>query len=73
MQASEEVERPLTVKQVAATLRTSTATVYGLCHRGELTFTRLSCNAIRISERDLRAFVGAGLPRGTRMAPAPRP
>lgn len=73
MQAVADADRLLTVKQAATRLRTSTATVYGLCHRGELTFMRISSNAIRIAERDLRAFVGAGLPRGTRMAPAPRP
>jgi excisionase family DNA binding protein len=46
-------QRLLTVKEVAARLRTSTATVYGLCERGELAYVRVSTHAIRIDERDM--------------------
>jgi excisionase family DNA binding protein len=49
--------RLLTVKEAAARLRTSTATVYGLCERGQLAYVRLSTHAIRIAEPDLSAFV----------------
>ena len=50
----------LTVKEVAARLRTSTATVYGLCDRGELAYVRVSTHAIRVDERDLAAFARGG-------------
>ncbi len=46
-----------TVKEAAARLRVSTATVYGLCERGRLPFVRISTHAIRIAETDLAAFV----------------
>ncbi len=49
--------RLLTVKEVAARLRTSTATVYGLCERGQLAYVRISTHAIRIAEPTLSAFV----------------
>jgi excisionase family DNA binding protein len=57
--------RLLTVKEVAARLRTSTATVYGLCERGELVYVRVSTHAIRISERDVAEFVHRGVVRRT--------
>src|SRR5262249_14825026 len=46
----------LTVRAVAARLGVSTATVYGLCARGELRHVRVS-NAIRIEPAELEAFV----------------
>ena len=49
--------RLLTVKEAAARLRISTATVYGLCERGRLPYVRISTHAIRIAEADLLAFV----------------
>ena len=50
--------RLLTVKEVAARLRVSSATVYALCERGDLPYMRVSTHAIRIVEEDLRNFVG---------------
>jgi len=50
----------LTVRQVAVYLRVSTATVYGLCARGELQHVRV-LNAIRISPLDLQALVHRGV------------
>jgi excisionase family DNA binding protein len=49
--------RLLTVKEVAAKLRVSTATVYGLCERGRLPYVRISTHAIRIAEQDVSAFI----------------
>jgi excisionase family DNA binding protein len=49
--------RLLTVKEAAARLRVSTATVYGLCERGRLPYIRISTHAIRIAEQDLSAFI----------------
>ncbi len=49
--------RLLTVKEVAARLRTSTATVYRLCERDQLAYVRVSTHAIRIAEPELAAFV----------------
>ena len=46
----------LTVREVAARLRLSTATVYRLCESGGLEHLRVS-NAIRVAESDLREFV----------------
>ena len=46
----------LTVREVAARLRLSTATVYRLCESGGLQHARVS-NAIRVAEIDLRAFI----------------
>jgi excisionase family DNA binding protein len=40
-------------EEVAAVLWVSTATVYNLCHRGELPHLRVS-NAIRVKPEDLR-------------------
>jgi excisionase family DNA binding protein len=47
----------LTVREAAARLRCSAATVYGLCARAELVHLRISTNAIRIREGDLSAFI----------------
>ncbi len=56
--------RLLTVKEAAARLRVSTATVYALCGRGELTHVRIATHAIRIAERDVAAFIeGRGIRR----------
>ena len=49
--------RLLTVKEAAARLRVSKATVYGLCERGRLPYVRISTHAIRIAEQDLASFV----------------
>jgi len=46
----------LTVGEVAARLRVSTATVYKLCARHELPHLRL-LGAIRVAPADLAAFV----------------
>jgi excisionase family DNA binding protein len=51
------VDRLLTVKEAAARLRLSTATVYALCERGVLRHVRISTHAIRIVESDLVGFV----------------
>jgi excisionase family DNA binding protein len=45
----------LTVGEVAARLRVSTATVYALCKRGDLAHVRIA-NSIRVSETALAAF-----------------
>ena len=50
----------LTVREVAAYLLVSTATVYGLCARDELRHIRV-LNAIRVATRDLAALVMRGL------------
>ena len=47
----------LTVREVAAALRLSTATVYALCRLGELPCIRTSTNTIRIREDDLAAYL----------------
>jgi excisionase family DNA binding protein len=52
-------ERLLTVRAVAERLGVSTATVYGLCERGELPHVRVS-NAIRIRPADLKAYLARG-------------
>jgi excisionase family DNA binding protein len=49
-------DRLLTVREAAERLAVSTATVYGLCDRGELPHVRIS-NAIRIAPADLAAFL----------------
>jgi excisionase family DNA binding protein len=49
----------LTVKEVAACLRVSTATVYELCARGKLRHIRV-LNAIRVAPFDLQALVLRG-------------
>ncbi len=46
----------LTVREVAARLRVSTATVYRLVEEGQIAHLRIS-NAIRIAELDLLAFL----------------
>ena len=46
----------LTVREVAAALKVSTATVYRLVERGELAHLRVS-NAIRIRVVDMESFV----------------
>jgi excisionase family DNA binding protein len=48
-------DRLLTVDQVAAKLSVSTATVYGLCKRGQLAHIRVS-NAIRVAPQDVASF-----------------
>jgi excisionase family DNA binding protein len=48
----------LTVRDVAARLSVSTATVYALCHRGQLRFIRVS-GAIRIDPASVEAFIAA--------------
>jgi excisionase family DNA binding protein len=53
-----EQDRLLTVRQVAARLEVSTATVYALIARGELAHLRVS-NAIRVARLDLAAYVTA--------------
>ncbi len=57
----------LTVKQVAARLGVSAATVYGLCERRELHHVRVA-NAIRVSPDALEAFL-----RTMAAAPPKRP
>jgi len=49
----------LSVREVAARLGVSTATIYKLCERGELPHVRIS-NAIRIDPAELEAFKTAG-------------
>jgi excisionase family DNA binding protein len=46
----------LTVREVAARLRVSTATVYSLCESGGLSHVRVS-NSIRVAERSLRQYL----------------
>jgi excisionase family DNA binding protein len=46
----------LTVREVAAELKTSTAAVYRLCERGDLAHVRVS-NAVRIAPADLAAYL----------------
>ncbi len=50
-------DRLLTIKEAAARLRASAATVYALCERGALRYVRLSTHAIRIAEQDLAEFI----------------
>jgi excisionase family DNA binding protein len=47
----------LTVREVAARLRISTATVYAMCRREELAHFRVS-NAIRVPEGALAKLLG---------------
>ena len=49
----------LSVREVAARLSISTATIYMLCERGELSHVRVS-NAIRIAPADLVDFIARG-------------
>ena len=53
-----ELERMLSVREVAKRLSVSTATVYKLCDDGKLPHTRVS-NAIRLRPEDVAAFVEA--------------
>ena len=46
----------LTVREVAARLSVSTATVYKLCTRGEIAYVRI-LGAIRVAPDDLAALV----------------
>jgi excisionase family DNA binding protein len=46
----------LTVRQVAARLSVSTATVYKLCASGELAYVRV-LGAIRVAPADLAAYL----------------
>ena len=46
----------LTVREVAARLSVSTATVYKLCARGELAYVRIF-GAIRVASDDLAALI----------------
>lgn len=57
--AASEPLQLLTVREVARRLRVSTATVYGLCGRGELPHSRVS-NAIRFRSEDLEGFIRRG-------------
>jgi excisionase family DNA binding protein len=47
----------LTVKEAAARVKTSTATVYALCESGRLAYARISTHVIRIAAADLEAYV----------------
>ncbi len=53
-----EVEILLSVREVAAALSVSTATVYKLVDRGQLAHRRV-LNAIRIRPADLAAFIAS--------------
>jgi excisionase family DNA binding protein len=53
---SASIGRYLTVREVAARLRLSTASVYRLCESGGLGHVRVS-NAIRVAESDLGTFI----------------
>jgi len=48
--------RLLTIREVAARLAVSTATVYKLCERGDLVHARIS-NAIRVPPDALAAYI----------------
>ncbi len=54
--ALRSVRTLLTVRDVGAVLRLSTATVYAICKRGDLPCLRVS-NAIRIAPTDLETFI----------------
>src|SRR5215472_14167682 len=56
LEAHSDVERLLTVREVAQCLSVSTATVYALCARRELAHVRIS-NAIRIVPTELESFL----------------
>ena len=60
----------MTVREVAARLRVSTATVYALCKAGELEHHRVS-NAIRIPERALAEYVAAATAAKASARPQP--
>ncbi len=48
--------RLMSVREVATRLGVSTATVYGLCERGELRHVRVS-NSIRLRVADIEDFI----------------
>ena len=54
----EAAEALLSVKEVARRLGVHPYTVYKLCDRGDLAHVRV-LNAIRISEAEVRGFLGA--------------
>ena len=60
----------LAVREVAARLGVSTATVYALCERGHLNHVRV-LNAIRVGESDLVEFVAANKTRADVPAKSP--
>jgi len=51
-----EGARLLTVREVAARLAVSTATVYALCERGQLRHVRIS-HAIRVESTEVEGFI----------------
>ncbi len=53
------VDHLLSVREVAARLGVSTATIYALCDRGQVPHVRVS-NAIRIAPADLVDFIVRG-------------
>jgi excisionase family DNA binding protein len=55
----------LTVREVAARLKVSTATVYKLCRRGMLRHVRV-LNVLRIAPADLDRFASSGSKRDER-------
>jgi excisionase family DNA binding protein len=57
------IDRLLSVRDVAATLSVSTATVYGLCRDGQLPHVRV-LNTIRVRPEDLSRFVTAATHKG---------
>ena len=52
----------LTLREVAAALRVSSATVYGLCERGELAHFRVA-NSIRVPREAVEALTAGALAR----------
>ena len=54
--AGRPLDAVLTVREVAARLRISTATVYAMCRRGDLAHYRVS-HAIRVSEAALEKYL----------------
>jgi excisionase family DNA binding protein len=52
--------RLLSVRQVAERLGVSTATVYGLCDRGELVFVPVGSSVIRIRPEELERVIRRG-------------
>ena len=55
----------LTVKEVAARLKSSRATIYRLCEIGQLRHVRISTHAIRITADDLADFIAGTGPTAT--------
>ena len=62
------VDRLLTVNEVAARLDVSAATVYKLCAVGDLAHVRV-LNTIRVTPRDLDAFIAKGSMRASTVEP----